>query len=67
MVQNGVLAKLDYKFASKVLALSEDVVIGVELQEEEEKEEKDDVVGEDGYMEGDLLTTNQLVAIFTTD
>lgn len=66
---NGALAKLDYKFASKVLALGEDVVMGVVLQEEEEKkEEEDDVVGDEGgAVEGDLLTANQLVAAFTTE
>jgi len=66
--KNGALAKLDYKFASKVLALGEDIVMGVVLKEGEEKKEGDDVVGDEGgAVEGDFLTANQLVAAFTTE
>jgi len=56
------LAKLDYKFASKVLALGEDVVMGVVLHQEDYIQTMNDSIDS-----GTNLTANQLVAAFTTE
>ena len=57
--ENGV-SKLDYKLASKVLALGEDVVMNVLLQEDDYAQHKDD---------GSSISVspNRIVAAFTTE
>jgi len=63
------LSRLDYKFASKVLALGEDVVMDVVLHDEEYiqiDESATDDVKKDYAAEG-VTTANQLVASFTTE
>eukprot|EP00985_Skeletonema_marinoi_P027112 scaffold21733_cov120-Skeletonema_marinoi.AAC.6 len=63
------LSRLDYKFASKVLALGEDVVMDVVLHDEEyiqiDESATDDVKKE--YAAEGVTTANQLVASFTTE
>mmetsp|Transcript_4892 Transcript_4892/g.10221 ORF Transcript_4892/g.10221 Transcript_4892/m.10221 type:complete len:635 (-) Transcript_4892:85-1989(-) len=63
------LSRLDYKFASKVLALGEDVVMDVVLHDQEyiqiDESATDDVKKE--YAAEGVTTANQLVASFTTE
>mmetsp|Transcript_4323 Transcript_4323/g.6688 ORF Transcript_4323/g.6688 Transcript_4323/m.6688 type:complete len:639 (+) Transcript_4323:12-1928(+) len=63
------LSRLDYKFASKVLALGEDVVMDVVLHDEEyiqiDESTTDDV--KERYAAEGVTTANQLVASFTTE
>jgi len=63
------LSRLDYKFASKVLALGEDVVMDVVLHDEEyiqiDETTTDDV--KERYAAEGVTTANQLVASFTTE
>mgnify|MGYP000490908567 CR=1 FL=1 len=54
------MTKLDYKFASKVLALGEDVVVDVALHQ-------DDYVIQNEVTSEGILSANQLVAAFTTE
>eukprot|EP00581_Thalassiosira_minuscula_P032494 CAMPEP_0183785234 /NCGR_PEP_ID=MMETSP0739-20130205/66394_1 /TAXON_ID=385413 /ORGANISM="Thalassiosira miniscula, Strain CCMP1093" /LENGTH=619 /DNA_ID=CAMNT_0026029233 /DNA_START=148 /DNA_END=2007 /DNA_ORIENTATION=+ len=51
---NKALTKLDYKFASKVLALGEDIVTGAVLHQED-------------YEDDRMISVNRLVAAFTTE
>ena len=75
---NKALMKLDYKFASKVLTLGEDVAMDVVLHEDEYIQllKMDDAVAAKKKEAGDnnkedvgniMSTSNQLVAAFTTD
>eukprot|EP00984_Skeletonema_dohrnii_P030190 scaffold21476_cov88-Skeletonema_dohrnii-CCMP3373.AAC.1 len=63
------LSRLDYKFASKVLALGEDVVMDVVLHDQEyiqiDETTTDDV--KERYAAEGVTTANQLVASFTTE
>ncbi|KAK1741197.1 putative nucleotide exchange factor [Skeletonema marinoi] len=63
------LSRLDYKFASKVLALGEDVVMDVVLHDQEyiqiDESATDDVKNK--YAAERVTTANQLVASFTTE
>eukprot|EP00986_Skeletonema_menzelii_P013063 scaffold7400_cov122-Skeletonema_menzelii.AAC.12 len=63
------LSRLDYKFASKVLALGEDVVMDVVLHDQEyiqiDESTTDDV--KEKYEAEGVMTANQLVASFTTE
>jgi len=59
IIMNDVsLVKLDYKFASKVLALGQDVVMDVVLHEDAYNQEEE---------ESTTLTASQLVGSFTTE
>ena len=62
-------SKLDYKFASKVLALGEDIVMDVLLHEEEyvTVDESTPLELKEEYTIEGILTANQLVAAFTTE
>ncbi|KAL3785976.1 hypothetical protein HJC23_005685 [Cyclotella cryptica] len=58
------VTKSDYKFASRVLALGEDVVMDVILQEEDYINSKDENNANNSEM---TVTPNQMVAAFTTE
>ena len=65
------LSRLDYKFASKVLALGEDIVMDVVLHDEEyikiDESATDEVKKKKKYADEGVTTANQLVASFTTE
>ncbi len=66
---SNTLATLDYKFASKVLALGEDLVMDVVLHHEDyfEVDEETPLEVKEKYMNDGIVTANQLIAAFTTE
>ncbi|KAL7434309.1 hypothetical protein ACHAXM_003978, partial [Skeletonema potamos] len=63
------LSRLDYKFASKVLALGEDIVMDVVLHDQDyvQTDESTSDGIKDKYAAEGVVTANQLVASFTTE
>ncbi|KAL7541875.1 hypothetical protein ACHAXR_011810 [Thalassiosira sp. AJA248-18] len=61
------LTKLDYKFASKVLALGEDVLMDVVLHEDDYAQNDGANTASTAEGNNQVLTPNQLVAAFTTE
>jgi len=68
-IASNTMAKLDYKFASKVLALGEDLVMDVVLHHDDyvEVDEETPLEVREGYLNDGIVTANQLIAAFTTE
>lgn len=68
--ESSALSRLDYKFASKVLALGEDVIMDVVLHDQEYIQIDESTTNdekEEYYAAEGVASANQLVASFTTE